>query len=41
MNQRTIIGRYGFTAAHDVPIPYRQRIREYYQALGYPTAPSH
>jgi hypothetical protein len=35
MNQRTIIGRYGFTAPHDAPIPYRQRIREYYQALGY------
>jgi hypothetical protein len=35
MNQRTIVSRYGFTAAHDAPIPYRQRIREYYQALGY------
>ncbi len=26
---------YGFAAKHDVPIPYLQRIREYYQALGY------
>ncbi len=26
---------YGFAAAHDVPIPYLQRIRGYYQALGY------
>jgi hypothetical protein len=26
---------YGFAATHDVPIPYLQRIREYYQALGY------
>jgi len=26
---------FGFAAAHDVPIPYLQRIREYYQALGY------
>ena len=25
----------GFAAAHDVPIPYLQRIRDYYQALGY------
>jgi hypothetical protein len=25
----------GFAAAHDVAIPYLQRIREYYQALGY------
>src|SRR5438876_774373 len=25
----------GFTAAHDAPIPYLQRIRTYYQALGY------
>jgi len=25
----------GFAAAHDVPIPYLQRIRTYYQALGY------
>ena len=29
--------RYGFGATHDVPIPYLQRIREYYQALGYGT----
>jgi len=26
---------YGVAAAHDVPIPYLQRIRDYYQALGY------
>ena len=26
---------FGFTVADDVPIPYLQRIREYYQALGY------
>lgn len=26
---------YGFAVAHDVPVPYLQRIREYYQALGY------
>lgn len=26
---------YGFAATHDVPIPYLQRIRDYYQALGY------
>jgi hypothetical protein len=26
---------YGFAAAYDAPIPYLQRIREYYQALGY------
>jgi Glycine/sarcosine/betaine reductase selenoprotein B (GRDB) len=25
----------GFAAEHDVPIPYMQRTREYYQALGY------
>jgi hypothetical protein len=25
----------GFAAAHDVPIPYRQRVRDYYAALGY------
>lgn len=25
----------GFTAEHDVPIPYLRRVREYYQALGY------
>ena len=28
-------GEYGFAATDDVPIPYLQRIREYYQALGY------
>jgi D-proline reductase (dithiol) PrdB len=26
---------FGFAAAHDVPIPYLQRIRDYYLALGY------
>jgi hypothetical protein len=26
---------FGFAPAHDEPIPYRQRIREYYLALGY------
>jgi hypothetical protein len=26
---------FGFAAAHDAPIPYLQRIREYYEALGY------
>ena len=26
---------FGFAAAHDAPIPYLQRIREYYSALGY------
>jgi hypothetical protein len=26
---------FGFAAPHDAPIPYLQRIREYYQALGY------
>ena len=25
----------GFAAAHDVPVPYLQRTRDYYQALGY------
>ncbi len=25
----------GFAPEHDAPIPYMQRIREYYQALGY------
>ena len=28
---------HGFAPAHDEPIPYRQRIRDYYQALGYGT----
>jgi D-proline reductase (dithiol) PrdB len=28
---------YGFAATHDVPIPYLQRIRDYYEALGYGT----
>lgn len=27
--------RYGFSPAADVPIPYRRRIRDYYEALGY------
>jgi D-proline reductase (dithiol) PrdB len=27
--------QYGFAAPHDAPIPYLQRIRDYYQALGY------
>src|SRR5215510_9897825 len=26
---------FGFAASHDGPIPYLQRIRDYYQALGY------
>ncbi len=26
---------WGFAAAHDAPIPYLQRIRDYYQGLGY------
>ena len=26
---------FGFAAAHDAPIPYLQRIRDYYEALGY------
>lgn len=26
---------FGFAVAHDVPIPYLERIRSYYQALGY------
>ena len=28
-------GEFGFAAAHDAPIPYLQRIRDYYLALGY------
>jgi len=28
-------GRFGFAVAHDTPIPYLERIRTYYQALGY------
>jgi D-proline reductase (dithiol) PrdB len=35
MEPRTIIGRYGFAATHDVPIAYLPRLREYYLALGY------
>ena len=27
--------RFGFAAEHDAPIPYLQRTRDYYQALGY------
>jgi D-proline reductase (dithiol) PrdB len=30
-------GDLGFAPDEDAPIPYRQRIREYYAALGYPT----
>ena len=26
---------FGFAPPHDAPIPYMQRIRDYYQALGY------
>ena len=26
---------FGFAPAHDAPIPYMQRIRDYYRALGY------
>ena len=26
---------FGFAAPHDAPIPYLQRIRDYYQGLGY------
>jgi D-proline reductase (dithiol) PrdB len=29
--------RFGFAAGHDAPIPYLQRVRDYYSALGYPT----
>lgn len=29
------MSEFGFAAAHDVPIPYLQRLREYYEALGY------
>lgn len=28
---------FGFAPEEDVPIPYRQRIRDYYLALGYPS----
>jgi D-proline reductase (dithiol) PrdB len=28
-------GRFGFASVHDTPIPYLQRVRTYYQALGY------
>ena len=31
-------GDFGFAPAHDAPIPYIQRVREYYQALGYGAA---
>ena len=33
MNVPFRVTRYGFAAPHDVPIPYLQRIRDYYQAL--------
>src|SRR5450755_4854580 len=29
------VAEFDFAAEHDVPIPYLQRIRDYYQALGY------
>lgn len=35
MNDRDEESGFGFALEHDVPIPYLQRIREYYQALGY------
>lgn len=35
MHLAEIIGRYGFAATHDTPIPYLKRIRDYYQGLGY------
>ena len=25
----------GFAAAHDIPVPYMQRLKDYYLALGY------
>ena len=28
-------GEFGFAPAYDAPIPYLQRVREYYAALGY------
>ena len=32
----SVYGReFGFAAAHDAPIPYLRRIRDYYEALGY------
>ena len=30
-----LAGEFGFAAAHDAPIPYLQRTRSYYEALGY------
>lgn len=32
---RTRQDEFGFAPAHDAPIPYMQRVRTYYQALGY------
>jgi D-proline reductase (dithiol) PrdB len=29
--------RFGFAAEYDAPVPYMQRTRDYYRALGYPT----
>ena len=29
------VGDFGFAPAHDVPIPYMQRVQTYYEALGY------
>jgi D-proline reductase (dithiol) PrdB len=31
----TIANELGFAAAHDAPLPYLERVRDYYQALGY------
>src|SRR5713101_4285547 len=35
MTDRDEDERFGFAPEHDAPIPYRDRIRDYYQALGY------
>ena len=35
MTQRDEEEGFGFAPEHDAPIPYMQRIRDYYQALGY------
>ncbi|MPZ38385.1 MAG: glycine reductase [Rhizobiales bacterium] len=35
MSKSDYVDHFGFAAAHDVPIPYLQRIRTYYAALGY------
>lgn len=31
----SVLRNFGFAASHDAPIPYLQRIRTYYEALGY------